>query len=56
MRYCCFASQKGLILGGYTNLKSAANKKLTVEDFQLTASGQNFDNQISNRLKDALNW
>merc|ERR1712136_651991 len=48
--------KKGLILGGYTNVKSAHCNKLTVDDFHLTTCGQNFDNQISNRLKDALNW
>jgi len=48
--------KKGLILGGYTNVKSAHCNKLTVDDFHLTTCGQNFNNQISNRLKDALNW
>jgi len=55
--YSKFADpKKGLVLGGYTNTNSATNNKLTIDDFCLTASGQNFNNQISNRLKDALNW
>merc|ERR1712179_140674 len=55
--YSKFADpKKGLVLGGYTNTNSATNNKLMIDDFCLTASGQNFNNQISNRLKDALNW